>query len=328
MKGQAKNRDAKVQVVTLGETMIRFSSRVGIPLERARELDVEIGGSESNVAVALARLGVAAGWISKLVDNPWGRRIAGELRLHGVDTSRIIWTQEGRVGTMFVEPGVKPRPAEVIYDRANSAASTMKFDELDIDYILSARHVHLTGITMALSDSCRELVKQVAAEVRKAAGGTVSFDVNYRQRLWSPEEARRAVVSVLQYVNLLISTLDDVRRVFQFDGRAEDACRLLQETYGCPWVIITLGGEGAVGLFDGEVQRVSGYELSIVDRIGAGDAFAAGAIYGFLQDAPDISLKYGAALAALKHTVFGDQSYFSKADVERLLAAGGSDIQR
>ncbi len=327
MKGQAKNRDAKVQVVTLGETMIRFSSRVGIPLERARELDVEIGGSESNVAVALARLGVAAGWISKLVDNPWGRRIAGELRLHGVDTSRIIWTQEGRVGTMFVEPGVKPRPAEVIYDRANSAASTMKFDELDIDYILSARHVHLTGITMALSDSCRELVKQVAAEVRKA-GGTVSFDVNYRQRLWSPEEARRAVVSVLQHVNLLISTLDDVRRVFQFDGRAEDACRLLQETYGCPWVIITLGGEGAVGLFDGEVQRVSGYELSIVDRIGAGDAFAAGAIYGFLQDAPDISLKYGAALAALKHTVFGDQSYFSKADVERLLAAGGSDIQR
>ncbi|MGI6565834.1 MAG: PfkB family carbohydrate kinase [Limnochordia bacterium] len=318
---------SRIEVVTLGETMIRFSSKVGIRLEKAQQVDVEIGGTESNVAVALARLGVASGWISKLVDNPWGFRIAGELRLHGVDTSRIIWTQDGRVGTMFFEPGAKPRPAEVIYDRANSAASTMGFDELDLDYILAARHVHLTGITMALSGSCREMVKKVAAEMRRA-GKTVSFDVNYRQKLWMPEEAKMAVDEVLSDVNLLISTLDDVRKVFGLTVNPEEACRKLHETYGCPWVIITMGGAGAIGLFDGEIKQVDGYEITAIDRVGAGDAFAAGAIYGFLQDSPDISLKYGIALAALKHTIFGDQSYLGIRDIERLLAAGGSDIQR
>ena len=327
MNGQPKSDQPKLEVVTLGETMIRFSPKVGVPLEQARQLDVEIGGSESNVAVALARLGVAAGWISKIVDNPLGRRIAGELRWHGVDTSRIIWTQDGRVGTMFLEPGAKPRPAEVIYDRANSAASTMGFDELDLDYLLDARHVHLTGITMALSDSCRDMVKQVAAKAREA-GKTVSFDVNYRQRLWSPEEAKRAVDPVLRDVDLLISTLDDVSRVLNLKDTPEDACRRLHEIYGCPWIIITMGGAGAIGLFDGEIEQVDGYEITAIDRVGAGDAFAAGAIYGFLQGSPDIGLKYGIALAALKHTIFGDQSCFSKKDVERLLAAGGSDIQR
>ena len=316
-----------LEVVTLGETMIRFSSKIGIRLEQAHQLDVEIGGTESNVAVALARLGIMAGWISKLVENPWGLRIAGELRRHGVDTSRIIWTQEGRVGTMFVEPGVKPRPAEDVYDRANSAASTMRFEDLDLDYILAARHVHLTGITMALSDSCRDMVTKVAAEVRKA-GRTVSFDVNYRQRLWSAEKAKRAVDSVLKDVNLLISTLDDVRKVFNLTDSPQDVCKKLHETYGCPWIIITLGGEGAIGLFDGEIKRVDGYELEVIDRIGAGDAFAAGAIYGFLNGLPDLSLRYGIALAALKHTIFGDQSYLNKKDVERLLAAGVADIQR
>ncbi len=327
MNRQPMCDEPKLEVVTIGETMIRFSPKTGIRLEQARQLDVEIGGAESNVAVALARLGVASGWISKLVENPWGFRIAGELRRHGVDTSRIIWTQEGRVGTMFVEPGVKPRPAEVVYDRANSAASTMRFEDLDLDYILAARHVHLTGITMALSDSCRDMVTKVAAEVRKA-GRTVSFDVNYRQRLWSAEKAKRAVDSVLKDVNLLISTLDDVRKVFNLTDSPQDVCKKLHETYGCPWIIITLGGEGAIGLFDGEIKRVDGYELEVIDRIGAGDAFAAGAIYGFLNGLPDLSLRYGIALAALKHTIFGDQSYLNKKDVERLLAAGVADIQR
>lgn len=316
-----------IDVVTVGEAMIRFGSRQGVRLEQATDLTVGIGGAESNVAIALSRMGVSTGWVSKLVSNSFGLRIDGELRWHGVDTSRVIWTKDGRVGTIFVEPGSKPRPSQILYDRANSVASNLTFDELDLDYVLAARHIHLTGITMALSSGCSDMVTKIA-RAAKEAGRTVSFDVNYRQKLWTTEEAFKATDPLLGSISVLITTLEDAERVLGLSGDPESVCLKMQELYGCPWIIVTLGGDGAIGLAEGEFLRVPGYELDAIDRVGAGDAFAAGAIYGFLHNSLETALRHGTALAALKHTILGDVSCLTKSDVELLLARGPQDIQR
>src|SRR3989449_9080800 len=142
-------------VVTIGETMLRLSAPPGVRLEPAPELDVHVAGAESTVAIALCRLGTTAGWISGLVDTPLGRRIVNELRAHGVDVSRVLWAPDGRVGVYFLEQGIPPRQHRIIYDRAQSAMALLNPDEIDGEFVRSARLVHLTGITPALSAGSR-----------------------------------------------------------------------------------------------------------------------------------------------------------------------------
>src|SRR5438876_8672625 len=153
-------------VVTIGETMLRLSAPPGVPLEQAPQLDVHVAGAESNVAIALCRLGTTAGWISRLVDTPLGRRIVNELRGHGVDVSRVLWAPGGRIGIYFLEQGIPPRQHRIIYDRAQSAMSLLGPKEVDWGFVRSARLVHLTGITPALSAGCRAATVQAIAEAR------------------------------------------------------------------------------------------------------------------------------------------------------------------
>src|SRR5437763_5694491 len=197
-------------VWTMGETMVRFTPRGYTRLEDADGLAVRAGGAESNIAVALARLGLRVAWVSKLPRGLLGSLIARRIRSHGVDVDHVVWTDHGRAGLYFIEPGAAPRPTRVLYDRAASAASTLEPSDLDWPVLDSVRHPHLTGITPALSDSCRATVARALVEA-KARGCSTSFDVNYRARLWSAEAAREALDPLLADVDLLITPLADAQ---------------------------------------------------------------------------------------------------------------------
>ncbi len=193
-------------LVTLGETMIRLSPPVPQRLEQAAVLEVNIGGAESNIAIALARLGFRTAWLSRLPDNAWGQRIVCTLRAHGVDVSGVVWATGERVGTYFVEYGSPPRPIRVLYDRADSAMSRMQPDEVAWHVVERGRVIHCTGITPALSPSCAEVVWKMMRRAREQ-GALVSFDLNYRALLWSPAAAAAALDGYCRLAHLVRGNL-------------------------------------------------------------------------------------------------------------------------
>lgn len=308
------------EVVTIGETMLRLSAPAGVSLEQAPYFFVHVAGAESNVAVALSRLKTSAGWISRLTDNPLGWRIHNEVRAQGVDVSRVLWSRGERVGTYFAEIGRMPRQGRVIYDRAGSAMASISPDEVDWAYVREAKAIHLSGITPGLGPSCRELVVRSLKEAR-AVGITVSFDVNYRALLWAPAEAAAALAPLLQQVGILICTAADARLLFGADGTAGEIARALRDRFRPEVAVVTSGVQFAAASGPRTFER-EGYPVDAVDRIGAGDAFAAGFLHGFLGDGVERGLVYGAALAALKHTYYGDTVWVSEEDVQSLISGG------
>lgn len=317
---------AGVQVVTLGEAMIRLTPVDHQRLETTTLLEVHIGGAELNAAVALAQIGIPVAWVSKLPDNPLGRKIVREAQKFGVDTSRVVWAQEGRVGIYFYEKGSSPRPSTVVYDRRHSAINTLKVDELDWDFIGQAKILHLTGITPALSDLCRHLVAGciVKAKERRMF---VSFDVNYRSRLWTPEQARTTLLSLLRGIDLLICTKDDAATLFNLTVDIETIARQLQASLRIPHVAVTHGDKAVVATPQGTFSQ-SGYQIEEIDRLGAGDAFAAGLLFGVLQGNWELGLKYGLAMAAIKHTIPGDWFIGTKAEIEAVMQAQQRGVVR
>ncbi len=227
-------------VVTFGETMIRLSTPVGERLETATALEASIGGAESNVAIALARLGRRVAWLSVLPRNPFGARIAGEIRRHGVDVSHVRWVARGRVGVYYLDMGAPPRPTHVLYDRAGSAVAECQPDDLDVDLAARARLLHLTGITPALSPACAEVARRLA-EAALAAGVPLSFDVNYRALLWSPEQAAETLAPLCQAATVLFCGRNDARTLWGLDGSEEEVVRALAQRFGAATTVLTLG---------------------------------------------------------------------------------------
>lgn len=305
-------------VVAIGETMLRLSAPAGVALEQAPALQVHTAGAESNTAMALSRLGTSAGWVSRLADNPLGRRICNEVRAQGVDVSRVLWTQGARVGTYFVEMAQAPRQGRVIYDRAGSAMASINPDDVDWGYVRGAKAIHLSGITPGLSPSCRQLTERAIAEAR-SAGAIVSFDVNYRSRLWAPADAAAVLGALLDRVTILICTAADGRVLFEVDGSAAEAAQALYDRFRPEVAVVTDGIQFAAASGHQTIEQ-EGYPVDAVDRIGAGDAFAAGFLRGFLGDGVQQGLAYGAALAALKHTYYGDTAWVLEEDVQRLIS--------
>lgn len=312
---------------TLGETMIRFTPKGFTRLEESSELELRIGGSESNVAVALSRLGLKVAWASKLPRNPLGDLVVRRLASFGVDVSQVRWDQAGRMGLYFIEPGAAPRSSAVLYDRSHSAASRMEPADFDWSAIDGCRHVHLTGITPALSTTAADTTAAALREAR-TRGKTVSFDVNYRARLWPAELARETLLPLIRDVDLLICPVADALQVFGINATAEETAQQLGELTRAEHIALTLGGGGALLWDRREFHHASPFPVQAIDRVGAGDAFDAGLIWGYLQgDAPK-GLVYGMAMAALKHTIPGDEWVSSLAEVEALLQSGHRDIQR
>ena len=333
MAGQAAPdaaREAPLQppldLVTWGETMLRLAPPVGVALEGAASLEVCTGGTESNLAIALARLGRRVGWLSRLPEGPLGRRIAREIAAHGVDTSRVLWAQEGRAGLVFMETGLAPRPNLVLYDRAQSAVALLDPAALDYAYLSSARVLSLSGITPALSANCREAWLR-SAQAAHGAGRRVLLDVNYRAKLWSPQQARTCLEQVFPYCAAMVCSFSDARLLFSAPEDPALAAEALRQAYHVPLVVLTLGEHGALA-HDGQVYRHPIFPTQVLDRIGAGDAFAAGFVHGWLEGDLPRALRYGCALAALKQTYRGDTTWSTQEDLEDLVAGGEVDARK
>jgi 2-dehydro-3-deoxygluconokinase len=316
-------------LITLGETMWRLSAPGHTRLDVTATLEVNVGGAESNLAIALARLGKRVAWWSRLPDNPLGQHIAQTLRTFGVDVSGIYWQKDARLGTYFIEFGSAPRPTQVVYDRANSAASQMQPGDFDWSVFGRTRRLHLTGITPALSASCLETVRTAIREANNA-GVPVSFDLNYRAKLWSWDECRPVMDELASQCQMVIGATRDAQNLVSDTIEGEPLVRRLHERWQGATVILTKGAEGPVA-FDGtDFYHVPAFTgVQIVDRIGAGDAFDAGLLCALLdgKTLPE-AMRYGNAVAALKMTMFGDIALVRRDEVEALLAEESTDIRR
>ncbi len=317
-----------LDVITFGEAMVRFSTPNNERIEQATSLDFRVGGSEANVAVALSRLGVKTGWITKLTDNPLGRKIENEIKRWNVDVTQVIWTFDDRIGTYYIEFGSDPRPSNIIYDRKNSAISNLNFEEMNIDYLISCKLFHTTGITVALSDKCASAVKK-ALEIIKEKKKFTSFDINYRSKLWSPDEARTKLDEILSNVDILFSSEKDIDLIFKPTKDLKGKCSDLINKYALKMIIVTRGPDPPYVLDDKEKELYgNGYRPTIVDRIGAGDAFDAGFIFGFLQNDLQKAMKYAEAMSALKFSIPGDFALIYKEEVENFIKKGEKYIKR
>jgi len=322
-----RSRVVDVRVVCLGETMLMLAPRRYELIEHCNQFTAYSGGSESNVAIGLERLGMHAGWIGKLPDNALGRKIVNGIRAHGVDTSACVWTKHGRVGIFFVEWGAHPRPLKTIYDRAGSAATTLTVDDLDWDYLGRAEWLHLTGITPALSESSRKSTVQIVIRAQER-GCRVSFDVNYRSLLWSPDEARAACREILPHVNMLMATEADAIMLLGQELEREELMKHLFDTCNPDAVVVTCGADGSMAYDGYNAYRSRGYSVHVVNRLGAGDAFDAGLLYGYLTSDLEAGLEIGSAMAALKMTIPQNTPLIECEDVERLLSGKDLDVVR
>ncbi len=316
----------RFEVTAFGETMLRLSVPSGRRLTQMRQLDVYAGGAETNVLGALSSLERRCGWVSALPDNDLGQFVLRELAAARIDSGAVV-VKEGRVGTYYVEFAAAPRAVQVIYDRADAAVSSLSPADIDWEYLLDTRVVHLTGITAALSQGCYDVVLE-ACQRAKDAGVTVSFDVNYRSKLWSAASAREKLEPILKHVDLLICGEGDARIVFGVSGSPETVLQGLEDLSGAAHVILTRSDEGSATLIGGEPVRVSAGAAEMVDRLGAGDAFAAGVIDGFLDGDVTEGMRRGAALAGLALTQHGDMVSTTRAELEHLLEGGQGRLVR
>jgi 2-dehydro-3-deoxygluconokinase len=324
---------AAFDVVTLGETMLRLTPRGLKRLEQATTLDIEVGGTESNLAIGLVRLGLRVVWISRLTDNPLGRLLARTIAGYGVDTSQVVWTKGDRVGVYFLEEGKPPRGSRVIYDRQQSAVSQMLPEELPVKLFRpdGARLLHLTGITFALGQA-PAATAQHALSLAKSAGWLVSFDVNYRRQLWEPEIALQTCDPVARAADILFVPRGDACLLYGIDAGApaEEILEVVATRYPQTTIVLTLGKDGAMGYEpQGQILRQPAFPAEEVERLGGGDAFAAGFLYSYLSvtataDRLPQALRWGAALAALKYGIPGDIPVVDRQEVEALLSQGAS----
>ena len=220
-------------VITFGEAMIRLSPPHFQRLEQTATLDVQVGGGELNVAVGVARLGLTSAWVSRLPQNSLGRLAENRARQAGVDTSHLVWTAdaESRMGLYFLEFGAAPRASAVLYDRRNSAISAIRPGEVDWKRVMEgARWFHTSGITPALSDSAAAVTRE-ALQAAKQAGLTVSYDLNYRGKLWTPDKAQAVQEPLMEYVDVLITTEEDTNVVFKINAEDKTGQKTLRASF-------------------------------------------------------------------------------------------------
>jgi 2-dehydro-3-deoxygluconokinase len=331
-------------VICFGEVMLRLTTPGFSTLADASSLEVSFGGAEANVAVQLAQFGIGTEFVSRLPETGIVDRCIEELRGRGVGTSWIL-RGGSRIGTYFLEPGVGQRPGRVTYDRGHSAISEMKPGMVDWDAVLSgARWFHWSGITPALSAGCAALCRE-ACERAKHRGLTVSFDVNFRSKLWSREAAAAGLRPLMQFVDVCIAGESDAIEILgvpRVDGTREERlprlARALSESHGFKAVALTgrSGDSASHTAFQamlhagGETRFSRVHEITIVDRVGAGDSFSGALIFAMLRgDGAARAIEFAAAAGAWKHTIPGDWNRCTVAEIEALAAgSGGARIGR
>jgi len=327
------------KVVTFGELMLRLSPEKGIRLENTSEMKVHFGGSEANVAVCLARLGIKADFVSALPQNDIGDNAVNTLKNFGVNT-RFIKRSGERLGIYYLEHGSGPRSSKVIYDRKSSSFSQISPEDIDWDAVLKDAHwFHWTGITPALSDSVKRCLHK-GLKKAKEFGIKVSVDINYRKKLWCKKKANRVMTELMKYTDIIIGNEEDSTCVFGLKpGKSnvskgelningyKHMMKTLASRFDCERVAVTLResisateNNWSACVYNGK-DFILGpkYKVWITDRVGSGDAFAAGFIYGILKgDSDKKALEFGIASAVFKHTVYGDFNIVSEEEIKRL----------
>ena len=332
------------KIVTFGEIMLRLAPHGYERLLQGPSFEATFGGAEANVAVCLSNYGMDAAFVSKVPDNSIGRAAVAELKKFGVDASFIL--QEGeRLGIYYLEKGAGPRPSLCVYDRKNSAIAECSPSDFDWNKILKgADAFHFTGITPALSKTCAAACL-AAVQAAKKMGVMVFCDLNFRKKLWTKAQAKKTMTELCKYVDVCILNEEDASDVFGIkasrsnvtQGKLDadgykDVARQLFDRFGFKAVAISqresysASDNGWSGLYfergQSKMFASKKYELRLVDRVGGGDAFAAGIIYGLLNKmSAQETIEFAAASGALKQTIEGDFNRVSVAEVERL--AGG-----
>ena len=311
-------------VVTLGESMMRLTPPGDLRIEQTRSFDIWVGGTESNTAVGLTRLGMDVAWFSRLPASPLGRYISNRIAQYGVDVSQVVWADDERLGIYFHEKAQPPRASEIIYDRRDSAMSRMAKSDLPTNLFRAgkAKLFHTTGITLAISQTAHETAHE-AMRLAKAAGWRISFDTNYRGKLWSGADAAAACDGAMQLANLIFCPMGDYQIMYG-SASAGEAIADLAARYPDTLIVMTLGKDGSQAITnDGAIMRQPAILAGEVGRIGGGDAFAAGFIYAWLSEG-DVAtaLRWGAALSSLKYTIPGDLPLVDYEAVAALVAGG------
>jgi 2-dehydro-3-deoxygluconokinase len=299
------------EVLTFGETMVLFNSEANGPLRYVNSFNKSIGGAESNVAVALARLGHNVGWFSKLGNDEFGRYIQNTVRGEGVDVSRIKFDNEANTGILFKERFISENP-NVYYYRKGSAASRMSVEDLDFEYIKDTRIIHVTGITPALSESTREVVLKTL-KFAKENGITISFDPNIRLKLWTIEEARPVLLEIEKLSDIILPGISEGEMLLGTSDEKEIAENFLD--MGCRVVAVKLGADGCYVADKDRNHYVKGFKVKTEDTVGAGDGFAAGFLSAMLQG---LSLEecglYGNGVGAIATLIKGDSEGYPYRD--------------
>lgn len=340
------------KVVTFGEIMLRLKSPGMERFFQSPSLEATFGGGEANVAVSLANYGMEASYVTVLPDNDISAACIRELRGFGIDTSNITYNN-GRFGIYYLESGANQRPSKVIYDRAYSAISIAKPNEIDFKKAFeNAGWFHITGITPAISASAAEL-SMIAVKTAKEMGLTVSCDLNYRKNLWKyGKEAKEVMSELTKYVDVIIANEEDCQKSLGIENNAhvesgeldtkkyeELAKNVLEKYPNVQKIAITLRESKSAShnnwsacIYNRKEFYVSKkYEIkNIVDRVGGGDSFAGGLIYGLNNyDSDSQTLEFAVAASCLKHSVNGDYNRVSLSEVKSLMGGDGSGrVQR
>jgi 2-dehydro-3-deoxygluconokinase len=324
----ANGSGSRPSVSTLGEAILRLSVKGGDRLEDASTYEVHVAGAEANVAFALARIGVPCRWTSVLPRNILGRRVASTLSSGGVDISTVRWVDDARLGMYFVEFAPSPRTTQVVYDRTGSAMANARVADFDWDQVFDATAFHVTGISFALSPSARGVAHHAVTEAHRR-GLAVSFDVNYRRQLWDRDDAADTIRSIAPLLKLLICPAGDAAHLFGVEGTHREVAEKLRSELGPQFVVVTDGPTGAAGAGEGATIQQPAYQVDVVEPIGAGDAFAAGVLWGLLtENSLQEGLERGVAMAALKMTLRGDLFRLGIDEVKALQAGRVMEINR
>lgn len=337
------------KIVAFGEIMLRLTPPDYTTIAQARNFIANYGGGEANVLVSLSHLGHNTEFVTKLPDNQLGDSAIKHLKSHGVETDNIV-RGGSNLGMYFVETGFGGRPSKVLYNRRYSSVTTIEPDEIDYDKVFAnATWFHLSGITLALGNHVRNVAFK-CLEYAEKYNVKVSFDFNYRSKLWnSIEEARPYFKKVIPYVDVLFANHFDIQEILEvsLDNACEDIItkkielskKLISQTkisyiFGTDRVVHTASDNSlssyCVGRND-EYKSEGPIRFSIYDRIGGGDAFASGVIHGLIKDYKNIehALKFGLATSILEHTLYGDVSTLSESEVEEFIKTNGNaSIQR
>jgi 2-dehydro-3-deoxygluconokinase len=352
--------EVEFDLLSLGECMIRLSPPGHQRIELTPVFEAYAGGGEYNVSYALARYGLRTGWISRLVDNPLGHFIKNHARASGMDLSEVVWVpydgsgRADRIGLNFTEVGIGVRASVTLYDRGHTAIAHMKPGEVDFAKIFRHRKAiwfHTGGIFTALSDSCAE----VALEAMKAAhdaGTIVSYDLNFRSKLWSSTKAIEVTKKLVPYIDVLIGNEEDFQKVlgFEVEGADEQLKKLPVEGYkkmvqkvvaayphiravGTTLREVVSGlvnNWSAIMYYDGVFYASRKYEnLEIEDRVGGGDGFCSGFVYGLLHGlSPQECVEMGAAHGALLQSTRGDTSMVTMEEIKHVMGGGSARIKR